>query len=1245
MACAQEAELRAFVAGELDDAARRAIEDQLDACAHCRERLGELARDAESAEAVAAEPTRLQGLLGGAVDPRVGSIIGGRYRVVRLLGSGGMGAVYEVVHTVIQRPFALKVLHPRLATSPAALQRFRNEARVAGAIGHPGIARAFDVGRDEGGEPFLVLELLEGHDLETELARAAPLPIVRVLQMGIDMADALAAAHAAGVVHRDLKPANVFLTDGGELKIVDFGISKIRGELRTAPTTEAGMLLGTPMYMAPEQLQDAAGADARSDIYAVASILFRALTGQATRPAKNLAGLVMHALTSAPPSARALRPDVPEALEALLIRCLQVDPTRRPRSMEELRDALRSMAASTRRTSVRPMGQGERRTVLVVAARGLTDGAWAAERLAEAGAVALPGQGDLFLAALGEGSWSADLVGCAGRLALTLAERAEAVWVGSGSLAGGALELADDLRAAVGADGSGAFVTRSLGHARMGGLSVRSVDGRLRLVATGAEPKRATLQGRRMERVQLEECLEAALAESAMDVALLVGPVGIGKSRLLDAVGAASRDPWQVRRAVADPHGGDFAVVDALTGARAADPEGADARLSADRRRLAALTALEGLAARGPTLLLVDDGRFVDRASLAVLEELSRRIGTPVALVLAHRELPTGWPIDRATVVRPRPLRRHETERLLAELVGPGRAGDLVARVHAQTGGNPLFVEQVGLALRDHRTTEVDLPLPPDIEGMLQARLEELEPALREILKRDSVLGTAFGPADLRALGIEALDPVDLGELTGKGLLEPTGDEYRVVSPLLAKVARRMLDPEASEALHRQAALILEGRVEPERIAEHLERGGRPAEAAYHYARATLGAHAAGDVSRVLASAGRALALGADDELAIRRAYAEALAMRGRFAEQTEVLALAEGLTTGPERAALRTERAVTLQRLGRSAEALPLLAEAIAEAEAGDDPVVLVRALGKRAVALTYAGETARAGEELRRVERLVMTRAPELRAEAAVWRGQLAAVAGDLGEARNAYWAAVELYRDLGDLRRSAEASVNLADFYNRVGAYDEAVPALRAALDDCRRVGASRVMEGYAWVNLGYAHLGDGDAAAAVAALDEAARIAAEVDSARLALAERVYRARVALADGREVDARTLAEAAIRDAETHELRSVEALARIAAAEAALAAGDGAGAVGHARRGLALHDALGGVEEGAGQLFHVLARSLAAVGEHDDAARARARGRAMVETGAARIGDRHWQARFLEDVPAHAALLGDPS
>ena len=120
MACAQEAELRAFVAGEVDDAARRAIEVQLDACAHCRERLGELARDAESAEAVAAEPTRLQGLLGGAVDPRVGSIIGGRYRVVRLLGSGGMGAVYEVVHTVIQRPYALKVLHPRLATSPAA---------------------------------------------------------------------------------------------------------------------------------------------------------------------------------------------------------------------------------------------------------------------------------------------------------------------------------------------------------------------------------------------------------------------------------------------------------------------------------------------------------------------------------------------------------------------------------------------------------------------------------------------------------------------------------------------------------------------------------------------------------------------------------------------------------------------------------------------------------------------------------------------------------------------------------------------------------------------------------------------------------------------------------------------------------------------------------------------------------------------------------------------------------------------
>ncbi len=1248
MECAQEAELRAFVAGELETARRQALEAKLDECAHCRRLLGELARAADDLTAQPGDaPTLTHHLLRGEPDARVGSIIGGRYRVERLLGSGGMGAVYEVVHTVIQRRFALKILHPHLATRTAALQRFRNEARIAGAIGHPGIVRAFDVGRGEAGEPFLVLELLDGHDLETELARHAPLPIVRTLQMGIDMADALATAHAAGVIHRDLKPANIFLTREGELKIVDFGISKVRGELQMGPTTEGGMLLGTPMYMAPEQLQDATSADARSDVYAVAAILYRALTGQVTRPAASLAGLVMHALSSAPPCPRAIRPDVPEALDALIVRCLQVAPDRRPRTMDELRDALRSMAASTRRTSVRPMGRSERRTVLVVAVRGLTDGDWAAARLEEAGAVALPAEGELFLAALGEGSWTSDLVARAGKLAFTLAKRSSTVWLGSGVLVDGSLELADDLSAATQDCSDGVFITRSLAHARMEGLSVVEAQGRLHLVESAVAPTRLALQGRRVELVTLEEVLDASLADQHAEVVLVGGPLGIGKSRLLEALGVSARPAWQVRSATCDAHGGDFTLVQRLIGLPALETEEVgDTRLSADRRRLEALGALEALVAEGPTLLLVDDGRFADGASLAVLEELCRRARSPLVLAFAYREVPDDarWPASHGTVLRPRPLRRHETQRLLTELVGESRARELSDRVHGQTRGNPLFVEQTGLALRDHHTTEVDLPLPPDIEGLLQARLEELAPTLREVLKRASVLGAPFTADELRALGIEELDGQDLDELTDKGLLERVGGtrpSFRVVSPLLAKVASRMLDPVASEELHRRAALLLDGRVEPERVAEHFERGGRPAEAAFHYARAVARAHAAGDVSRVLASAGRALALRADGELAIRKAYAEALGMRGRFTDQIEVLEAAEKLTEGADRAALATERAVSLQRLGRSDEALPLLDRAVDEAEAAGDPQVLARALGKRAVALTYAGETARAGEELRRVERLVLTRAPELRAEAAIWRGQLAAVSGDIGDSRNAYWAAVELYRELGDLRRAAEASVNLADFYNRVGAYDEAIPALRAALDDCRRVGASRVMEGYAWVNLGYAHLGEGDLPEAESALDEAARIAAEVDSARLALAERVYRSRVALAGERFAEARGLAEAAVVEAERRGFKSVEALARVATAEIAVATGEGEVASDQARRALALHDELGGIEEGAGQLFHVLGLALDAIGEPADAAAARARGRALVETGASRIGDRHWQARYLEDVPAHAALL----
>ena len=671
--------------------------------------------------------------------------------------------------------------------------------------------------------------------------------------------------------------------------------------------------------------------------------------------------------------------------------------------------------------------------------------------------------------------------------------------------------------------------------------------------------------------------------------------------------------------------------------------------MSGDRARIAALEVLEGLARHRPLAIVVDDAQWADPASLEVLGQLLLRLeGTGVLVALAARDeledRAPAWLADpEAARIRPRALRRHESARLLRALLDEDKAASLAARLHAHTGGNPLFLEQLARALRNEPEV-AHLPLPPTVEGAIQARLDGLDPDAREVLKRAAVLGEAFTTRELEGLGVEGVEPL-VARLIERELLREAGAEgglarYELRTPLVAEVAYRMLDDASRGELHRLAAALLEGRAPLDVLALHFERGGLPERAARAYGEAALEAKRAGDASRTIACAERAMELAAAPPLEVRVALAEAYETRGRLADQERVLAEVERGVEGAPRAASMTERAVALQRLGRSSEALELLERAVEEAERAGDPVVYARALGKRSAALVYAGRTQEAADSLSRAERLVLTSAGELRAEAAVWRGQLAGATGDLGEQRNAYWAAVELYGALGDLRRQAGAAVNLADVYNRVGAHDEAIPALRAALDGCKRVGM-RVMEGYAWANLGYAQLGHGEREAARASLEQAERIAAEVGEERLALAARLYRAKLELACDRASDAAALAAAVAVSARERGLPGLEALACCVAARAHLSAGDAEGALSEAEHALALSDELGGVEEEGGELFCVLGDALFANGRREDAARARARGRATLEAAAARIGDRHWRERFVNDVAAHRALL----
>ncbi len=279
-------------------------------------------------------------------DPRLGSVLQGRYRVERKLGHGGMGAVYEAVHLNLEKRVALKLMHPHYGEDATAVERFRREAIAASRTEHPHIVNVMDMDRAEDGSPFIVMERLEGRDWASELDETGPQSVADVAHVVLQVLDALGAAHAAGIVHRDLKPENVFLTTQGSdrrfAKVLDFGVSKITGAL--GPSTATGTTMGTPYYMSMEQLRIAKDVDARADLYAVGVMLFRGLTGTHPFHADSFPALVAKILTEAPPRLRDVRADVPPALDALVAALLEQDRTRRPSTANEVAEALRPFA-------------------------------------------------------------------------------------------------------------------------------------------------------------------------------------------------------------------------------------------------------------------------------------------------------------------------------------------------------------------------------------------------------------------------------------------------------------------------------------------------------------------------------------------------------------------------------------------------------------------------------------------------------------------------------------------------------------------------------------------------------------------------------------------------------------------------------------------------------------------------------------------------------------------------------------
>ncbi len=266
---------------------------------------------------------------------RLHGLVLGNYRLLDRIGVGGMGVVYRAEHRSLRTPVAVKALPPTPDQNPRTLARFFLEARAVGRLQHPNIVAAIDAGEEPArgpdfpAVPYFVMELIPGTDLERAAARA-PLPVGFACHVAHQIADALIEAHRLGLIHRDLKPSNVLVTPQGQAKLLDFGLARLPGEERL---TRTGAQLGTIGYMAPEQARDAHAVDGRADVFGLGATLFYALTGQAP-----FADIM--ATFGPPPSARALRPEVPAGLDAVLSRMMAADPDQRYPSAEAAMRAL-----------------------------------------------------------------------------------------------------------------------------------------------------------------------------------------------------------------------------------------------------------------------------------------------------------------------------------------------------------------------------------------------------------------------------------------------------------------------------------------------------------------------------------------------------------------------------------------------------------------------------------------------------------------------------------------------------------------------------------------------------------------------------------------------------------------------------------------------------------------------------------------------------------------------------------------
>ncbi|NUP06045.1 MAG: protein kinase [Polyangiaceae bacterium] len=839
-----------------------------------------------------------------------GHVVADRFEIVRLAGTGGSASVFRANDRQTGQPVALKVL--RCGAEGEAMERFALEAKVLAQLCHRGIVRYVTHGK-VGGDLFLAMEWLEGMTLTQRLS-TQKLTVDEAVGVVRRVADALGSAHGRGVVHRDIKPGNIFLVDGDptRIKLLDFGIARLRSS--ELELTQAGTLIGTPNYMAPEQARAEKGIDARADVFSLGCVLYRCLTGTNPFSGGDMVAVLAKVMLEEPAPIRSLRPEVPARVEELALKMLSKRRDDRPADGSAVRAALDELGLGPKdgaaENDAPTLTTDERRMMCILLARAptaewsLATGLGSSESALAAAVSSYGGRLDILadrsiLVTLKEEMTPADDASRAARCALAMRSLIPMLAV---ALVAGARETQQRIAMGQVID-RGASLLKSIdarGVIRVDEVIAGFLDGRfhvrpegkaLSLVGELAEPsmtrtflgRPSTCVGRERDLAMLEAIWAESADESVARIALLTGPAGIGKSRVLDELlrrvlrPGASLQAWIGRgdsMSARAPFGMIADTVRNAAGIRAGEPldvrhqkiddrvraavqsahvarvteflaevAGApgsddpsvelraarqDPQLMGDQIRRAWEDWLEAETSKQPVLLVLEDLHWGDLPSVQLVDSAARHLEKRPFMVLAlarpevYTWFPGIWSERNLAELRVSRLGDKAAQRLVREALAERADDATIGGIVARGDGNPFFLEELVRAAIDGKGKA----LPTTVLAMVQARLGALSVEARRFLRAASVFGRVFPTEGVSALlGREGavLAEECLTELVAKDVVKRSGDgRARVDGAFGALEFHHALIHEAAYSMLTEGDKALGHRL----AAEWLERSG-----------------------------------------------------------------------------------------------------------------------------------------------------------------------------------------------------------------------------------------------------------------------------------------------------------------------------------------------------------------------------------------------------------------------------------